>query len=485
MQRQFLIGLLLMLLLNLIVKPFYIIGIEAEVQNVLGNDTYGLYFALLNLSFLFNILLDFGINNYNTKNIAESPQILGKYFGSLVSLRSLLFVVYAFITLVSGLLLGYNQVSMLILFWLIGNQFLVSTLQFIRSNLTGLHLFKWDSFFSVLDRLLLIISCSLLLWWDSFPFELTIYTFIGAQTIAYGCAVLIGFIVILGYAGQIKIKLKRVFTYAVIRKTWPYALLVLLMMFYNRIDGIMLERISPLGSKEAGYYAQGFRLFDAINMIALIFAGLLLPIFARLLKNKEDVNPMIRLSSQILLPIGIIIGVSAFYFQEEIIKVRYDDVSQQSNASFGLLMLSAFPVFLTYIYGTLITASGKMKILNRIAAVGIVSNIVLNFILIPKYGAFGAAVATLATQSVTALFQFGFAVKIMGLNQNLPLVIKYLVLSVLVVTFSIVSKAIDVNWLLQWLMVMIAGALVAIILKMWNIQQILALLSSSKENDLS
>ena len=53
-----------MVVLNLLVKPIAIFGIDAEVQDRVGTEDYGLYFALLNFSFLFNILLDFGINNF-------------------------------------------------------------------------------------------------------------------------------------------------------------------------------------------------------------------------------------------------------------------------------------------------------------------------------------------------------------------------------------------------------------------------------------
>ena len=53
MQKKFLSSLGLLVLLNLIVKPLFILGIDAEVQNRVGQEDYGLYFGLLNLSFIF------------------------------------------------------------------------------------------------------------------------------------------------------------------------------------------------------------------------------------------------------------------------------------------------------------------------------------------------------------------------------------------------------------------------------------------------
>ena len=67
-----------MVILNLLVKPVAIFGIDATVQNRVGAEAYGIYFSLLNFSILFNILLDFGINNFTTKNIAQAPSIAAK-----------------------------------------------------------------------------------------------------------------------------------------------------------------------------------------------------------------------------------------------------------------------------------------------------------------------------------------------------------------------------------------------------------------------
>ena len=61
MQKKFLTNLGLLVLVTLLVKPFWILFIDREVQNVVGTENYGFYFALLNFSFLFNILLGLGI----------------------------------------------------------------------------------------------------------------------------------------------------------------------------------------------------------------------------------------------------------------------------------------------------------------------------------------------------------------------------------------------------------------------------------------
>ena len=60
-----------------------------------------------------------------------------------------------------------------------------------------------------------------------------------------------------------------------------------------------------------------------------------------------------------------------------------------------------------------------MKLLNKIAFASLLLNIVLNFALIPKYGAWGAALASLITQSFSGAFQVVFAIKLFKLKVNL------------------------------------------------------------------
>ena len=72
MQNRFIKNIIFLLFLNLLVKPFWILGIDREVQNLLGDASYGTYQALFNFSYLFYILLDLGITNFNSRAVSCS-----------------------------------------------------------------------------------------------------------------------------------------------------------------------------------------------------------------------------------------------------------------------------------------------------------------------------------------------------------------------------------------------------------------------------
>ena len=66
MSKKILTNVFLLLAINLLIKPFWILGIDRTVQNTVGNDVYGAYMVMFNISLMFTMLLDFGINNYTS-----------------------------------------------------------------------------------------------------------------------------------------------------------------------------------------------------------------------------------------------------------------------------------------------------------------------------------------------------------------------------------------------------------------------------------
>ena len=57
------------------------------------------------------------------------------------------------------------------------------------------------------------------------------------------------------------------------------------MSFYYRLDSVMVGELYSNGKAEVGIYAQAYRIMEAFNMFGYMFAGLLLPIFARMIKE--------------------------------------------------------------------------------------------------------------------------------------------------------------------------------------------------------
>ncbi len=449
MQRKFVVNLALLLFLNLLVKPFYILGIDAEVQNQVGVEQYGMYFSIFSFSFLFNILLDLGITNFNTRNIAQNEHLLAKHFTGILSLKFVLIAFYFLFSFFLGFIIGYDHMQLKMLLILLLNQSIVSLILYFRSNLSGLHLFKQDSFVSVLDRILLIIFMSVLLWGNITDQALKIEWFIMVQTGSYAITALVAYLLVRKRSHLKKLHLKGTFSLMILKKSVPFALLVLMMTFYYRIDSVMLERMLPNGSEQTGIYAMGYRFFEAANNISYLFAVLLLPIFSRMIKNNEKVDQLVVLAFRILISGAVFLALLSWFYGKEILSLRYIAHIEEATAPFQLLMFCFIAIASNYIFGTLLTANGSLTALNIIAFSGMVMNIILNLILIPKYQVFGSALASLITQVFTSLIQFFIAVKVFSFKFNGKLIAQFTFYIVIMIFAMQLLKSSELDILVQ------------------------------------
>lgn len=468
----------LLVLLNLLIKPFWIFGIDRTVQNVVGAEEYGLYFSLFNFSLLFNMLLDLGITNYNNRNIAQNQQLLSKSLSNIIGLRLILGVLYAVVTIIAGFIIGYDWRQFHLLFFLILNQFIASFILYLRSNLSGLHYFKTDSIISVLDRSLMIIICSVLLWGGVTHTHFKIEWFVYAQTAAYLFTVLITFILVYSKADLLKLNFDRRYFIATLKKSYPYALLALFMIFYYRVDSVMLERMLPNGKEQAGIYAQGFRILDASAMFAFLFAVLLLPIFSRMIKQKESVNQLTFFSFLLLMVPVLAVTFASYFYKSELMYLLYHQHVEISSAIFGVLILCLIGISSSYIFGTLLTARGNLRELNILAAGGVIMNIILNLILIPKYYAVGSAVASLITQTITAIIQILIAKKIFNFRINFKRIGVLVLFTISVFLISKYSLLIDLFWIYKFIGIVALSLILAFLFRLINLKVLYGLVKN-------
>jgi O-antigen/teichoic acid export membrane protein len=420
MQRKFVINLFLFLGVNLLIKPFWIFGIDRTVQNTVGEHAYGIYFALFNFSLIFNMLLDFGITNYNNRSIARSRDFLQENFSRIFTLKLLLVIFYILFVLVAAYVARYDIDQYKILIPLAINQFLSCFILYLRSNISGLLMFKTDSILSVIDRVIMIICCGILLWGNVTETPFQIEWFVYVQTLAYLFTVTIALLIVLR-----KTSLKRPYVdYAYFRRifrlSFPFALLTLLTGLHNRIDAVFLERLLPkgIGAEQAGIYAYAFRLLDAAMIIAYLFSVLLLPLFAKMTEEKKPVGSLVKTAFTLIFIYGVITAVSCYFYSYPFMELLYYNHILQSSDVFQILMLSIIPLSATYIFGSLLTANGNLKQLNMIAFFAIMLNVGLNMLLIPSYYALGSAIASIVTQLFIIVTEIIISVKVFSLRPS-------------------------------------------------------------------
>ena len=483
MNREFLINIAFLLTLNILIKPFYIFGIDRTIQNTVGESEYGLYATLLDFTFLFYILNDLGIQNYNNRMIAQQPHLIDKYLPNLLSLKIVLSGLFLLMVGLGTWLMGYPENYYPIILFVSINHILVSLVAFLRTNISGLGMYRTDSFVSALDKLLVIIFCALLLWGHIAGQPFQIEWLIWAQSLAWLITAITILLILHKKVSTWRLRFNPTFWMAILKKSYPFAVVFLLMTIYTRIDKVMIERILADGVTEAGIYAAGYRLFDAANMLGYLFAGLLLPMFAGMLKRGENVQSLVHLSFQMIIAGAMTGAIAICFFREEIMFLLYDNATVYYADIMQYLILSFIAVAGIYIYSTLLTANASLKKTNGLFALSIILNSVLNYLLIQKMKAEGAAIATLITQ----FFVLFATIYLSKIELKIPIPWKILAtISGFAAVFSglcyfIYQWEMGI-WQVKFVACILMGILLSFVFRLINVRVLIELLAKRGEN---
>ena len=440
-ERSFYSNLFFSLGLNLLVKPAAIFIIDAAVQNEVGS-AYGFYFAIFNLSLILSILFDFGVNNLSTKLAAQNIEEAKQQFSSIFIFRFalMLFYIIGLFCINLFIRLSWDDYKLILILGL--NQFLIANIAYFRSFFAGKHWFRLDAFFSVLDRLLLIFSMGYILYIYPDGYKLVdIQNYAFLQFAGYGLTFLLAGLTLFKTI-QPPLLLPNWNVIKVLVKTaFPYALLIVLMMLYTRSDAILLSWFS--GVEQASYYAQAFRFIDALYMFAMVFAGLLLPMFARSLHraSNNDIQVLTQQASKLLLGASITFIVFVFFHGSFFLDMIYAQSSVLEHDILGFLSIAFFGLASNLIYGSLLTANGSLTLLNKISVIGVVINIALNIWLLSTNHTFEAVLTAMVaalTQLLMAAIQRFYCYKLFNIRFSGKLFLQFMALFCLLVIWYLV-----------------------------------------------
>lgn len=464
MRREFLLNVSFLVGVNLVIKPLYIFGIDLQVQNTVGSAAYGLFAALFSLTYILQIINDAGIQQYNSQSLSTDRSLLKERYPLLTSLKIWLGAAYLLTCLAASLLLGYHTTIWPLMLHVAANQMLLSWLLFLRSNVAGMGMYRRDSLLSVSDKIWMIALCGFLLYAPGWKDHFKLSYFIWAQTISLVLTILLARIFLQGRGLTWKGLSGWKRHWPLLRQSLPYALAVLLMAGYNRMDTLLLERLLPDGAAQAGVYYMAFRLLDALNNFAFLFGALLLPMFAYQLGQKQDTGPLVSLSMKLLFTGSMAVAAAVSRFSGQWIRLLYKEAPQEAGTALGILAWVFVPVCMMYVFGTLLAAGSRMRIMNAALVVTVVINAILLLVLIPSRGIAGAAWTALITQTGAALAMMFLAFRHMEVQREPRDWIRMGLFAVICLFILVVPIPEDTAWQFNFAAVFAGCLLVALLL---------------------
>jgi O-antigen/teichoic acid export membrane protein len=187
-----------------------------------------------------------------------------------------------------------------------------------------------------------------------------------------------------------------------LKDAWPLILSGIIVSIYMKIDQVMIKEY--LGNGEVGQYSAAVRLSEAWYFIPTIICSSLFPAIINA-KLKDDTLYKDRLQRlyNLMVVLGVVIILPVLTLSDWVINLLYGEAFQRSAGVLNIHILGSVFVFLGVANQKWFISENYQAYNIICLGMGMVANIVLNVIMIPRMGIMGAAYATLISQFVASV----------------------------------------------------------------------------------
>ncbi len=358
----------------------------------LGVEGWGIFSYALAFVSLFFVFGDIGINTFITRELSNNNTDRYQYLSASLFFKLVLLTASLIVAVLCVPYFGTIALEMKLVIVLSLLAFSDSLREFVFSVNRSFEKMEREAFSKILMNSIITVLGIALLIKKADPLSLAI---------AYAIGSIIANVFMLSTLRKELAKINWKFskkTFKVIFNfTLPFIALSLSAILFS-IDSIMLGQMQ--GAVAVGLYAAGQRLVQFLAIIP-VFIGI--SIFPIMSKNESDVEASTRIFEKIMLlviMIGLPIALGGFIFSAKIMLLIFGSAYQTGGPVLGVLMVSVLAVFPNIILTNIIYTKNLQKRFIVATIIGVVFNILLNLYLIPRYGAVGAALATVAAQLI-------------------------------------------------------------------------------------
>ncbi len=354
----------------------------------IGAEGTGKYFFALSFTTIFVVFVDLGLTNVLVREAARMKEKMQQYLSTILSVKLFFGVITYIVAVITINLLGY-PIETKHLVYLSAVTMLFDSLHLtIYGVLRAIGDLKYEAIGIVSSQLITLILGSIFLYFG-YPliFLILAFTIPSFFNVLFAATVLIS---------KYKISLKPKFekeTFLFISKiAVPFALAAVFARVYSYIDSVLLSKLA--GDVAVGWYSIAYKITFAFQFVPLALVAALYPRFSEYFKNnKSKLSFAFEQSLKYLLIIAfpIVFGISIL--AKDIVLTLYTEEFINAILPLQILLAGLIFSYVSFPIGAFLNACDRQKTQTTIVGIVLSFNVVLNLILIPKFGVVGAASA--------------------------------------------------------------------------------------------
>lgn len=392
---------------------------QVLVVRALGDAEFGRYAIVLAWAGLFSVIGDLGINQYLAREIARDRSKANLLFWDTVALRFVLAIIAAVVTTVGAAWNGYDERLVLAVAIYTSSYFLQAILAPLSSILTGNERVDLVSVMGVITQILFMVLATIFLL---LRFDFVWLVIASVINLPIVMALHLWFIR-RNHLGPPRFRVNTGLWWSVVRAGLPFGLIQLSLSFAFRVDTIFLSGHVP--DAQIGWYNVAYNLTLTLLTLSRTFNDAILPTLARQHANDPNsVRPWYYQSVRMMLAIGLPVAVGGMLTAEKIIALLYQPEIAPAAVALAILVWDIPFVMYHSFCGNITQSIKREDAAARVYfSLGVV-NVILNLILIPRFGIIGSAFATVLTDMIGAAQFYFFLRKEFGSGLSLNRILR-------------------------------------------------------------
>jgi len=362
------------------------------IARKLGDEVFGKYSYVLALTTIFLLISEFGIKSVAIRDIARDSSKIGTYLINVVVLKLLFSVFSLFVLILFVNLMNPPHDTTLAAYIFAGGLFFQSMSYAFRWIFHALQIMEYEALHRVLERALLLVM-SVAVIWKGFGLIALSWVFLVTQVIIFIMSIF--FVAKKIVIPRLKVDLS--FCKYVIQTAIFFAFCEVLWIIYFKIDLVMLAKLK--GETEVGWYNAAYVIVNFVTLISMLSMQAIFPALSDFYnRERHRLKKTIEISLRYLLLIALAAVPVLFLFSDRIINLIYGSGYSDSINALKVLIFVIIFLFPGNLFAHTLASSNRHKMLSLINFTGVIVNIGLNFILIPRFSYMGAGIATVITE---------------------------------------------------------------------------------------
>ena len=358
----------------------------------LGTSHFGMFVFANSFISLFIIIADLGLTTLMIREVARDKDKGPTFVGQVVLLKLILaMITFGLIIFAMNLMQVELQIRPVI--YLLSVYCLLENLgTFYGGIFQAYEKMGYNTVIEFIQKVFLLIVCVLLL---SLGYGLLAVCLAYMFSGIFHCGLKIKLVSKKFFIPQYQVQTS--FWIHILKESFPMAIIAAISMIYYNIDMVMLKHFQ--GEEVVGCYGVSYHLFYAIATFAGAFLAAIFPVMSRYFKtSQEKLGKVYEKSFKIIFGLGLPVAIGSMLLARQIILLLYSSLYQESINVFKVFSFVIIFSILNQLAAYFLISINQQKQVARILVTTTGINIILNYILIPKYSYMGATWATVISE---------------------------------------------------------------------------------------